>query len=310
MVFFECKGVSVVSLEVWIFSSCQKNLTFLMTTDASKYCPSLTEIINRIKESNSREMLIGFLLSRMIKSVRSSIDNTSYVTPSALVFKADDSINSFFIQSYQCAVNINTRKEKDCCKDCKLYRRKSRGFHPCDTVLMSVHKRILKKKDNTINDLKRKSDLQVEENKVVIAEKNRTINRLRKKICYWKLICKDIRSAVEKLRNIEHERKGFISITEDESQNWFNFYSFIDKFIEQEHRGDNERIKLHKELIRSEMNQLGKFNKNGDKRGIRTTKISTRIFNYSLGLAHNLKKHKYEEEATFRSLLSWCTLTW
>ena len=62
-------------------------------------------------------------------------------------------------------------------------------------------------------------------------------------------------SAVEKWRNIEHERKGIISITEDESQNWFNFYSFIDKFIEQEDRGDNEKIKLHKELVRYEMNQ-------------------------------------------------------
>ena len=123
------------------------------------------------------------------------------------------------------------------------------------------------------------------------------------------MICKDLRSAVEKWRNIEHERKGFLSINEDESQNWFNFYSFIDKFIEAEHPGDVEKQKLHKELIKSEMSQLGKFNKNGDKRGIRTTKISTRILNYSLGLAHKLGKHKYAEEAALRSLPSWSTLT-
>ena len=103
------------------------------------------KIINRIKKSTNREILIGFLLPRMIKSVRSYNDDISYLTPSALVFKADDSLNSFFIQSYQCALIMNTTKEKDCCKDCKLYRPKSRGFHPGDTVLMSVHKRILKK---------------------------------------------------------------------------------------------------------------------------------------------------------------------
>ena len=77
----------------------------------------------------------------------------------------------------------------------------------------------------------------------------------------------------------------------------------------QEHKDDIEKIKLHKELIRSEMNQLGKFNKYGDKRGIRTTKISTRILSYSLGLAHKLGKHKNEQEAAFRSSPSWSTLT-
>ena len=79
--------------------------------------------------------------------------------------------------------------------------------------------------------------------------------------------------------------------------------------IEKEHAGDNEKIALHKELIRTETEQLGIYNKNGNKRGIRTTKISSRILNYSIGLAHSLGKYKYEKEALIRSLPCWSTLT-
>ena len=73
--------------------------------------------------------------------------------------------------------------------------------------------------------------------------------------------------------------------------------------------GDPEKISLHKELVRSETFQLGKLNKSGNKRGIRTTKLSSRILNYALGLAHNLGKTNYEKEAALRSLPCWSTLT-
>jgi hypothetical protein len=62
-------------------------------------------------------------------------------------------------------------------------------------------------------------------------------------------------------------------------------------------------------LIKSELENLGKFNKNNNKRGIKKAKISTRILNYSLGLAESLGKAKYEAEASIRSLPNWSTLT-
>lgn len=87
-------------------------------------------------------------------------------------------------------------------------------------------------------------------------------------------------------------------MSEEESVRWFEFYTFIDELIEKEHAGDPEKISLHKELIRSEMSQQGKFNKSGNKRGIRTTKLSSKIINHALGLAHNLGKVKNEKETT------------
>ena len=126
---------------------------------------------------------------------------------------------------------------------------------------------------------------------------------------YWQLQCQKLRNSVRQWRKVEHVRKGFIDVSEEESETWFNFYVFIDKMISKEHAGDPEKISLHKELIRSETSQLGKFNKSGNKRGIRTTKLSTRILNYALGLAHNLGKTNYEKEAELRSLPCWSTLT-
>ena len=303
-------GVNVTSLEGWVFSICQENYkNFLMSNDTSQFCSTLTNIIKRNRNSENREILIGFLLPKLMKRNQSTNTNESLITPSALVYKADDSLNTFLIQSYSCAVKCNTKDKIGYCKDCYNHKRNTRGNRPGETIPMSVHKKILKKNDIDAIEIDKKNKRILEKNKVILAEKNKTINRLRKKICYWRLICIDLRSAVAKWREVEHERKGFICINEIESENWFNFYSFIDKHIELEHGKDEEKMKLHKELIRSEMSQLGKFNKKGDKRGIRTTKISSRILNYSLGLAHKLGKHMYEEEATFRSLPSWSTLT-
>ena len=135
------------------------------------------------------------------------------------------------------------------------------------------------------------------------------MNKLRKKVSYWRFRCQDLEPAVAQWRKVEHKRKGFFDISEKESERWFEFYTFIDKFIEKEHEGDPEKILLHKELLRSETSQLGKFNKSENKRGLRTTKLSSRILNYALGLAHNLGKVKYEKEAALRSLPCWSTLT-
>lgn len=66
---------------------------------------------------------------------------------------------------------------------------------------------------------------------------------------------------------------------------------------------------LHKELIRTETTTLGKFNTRNDKRGIRTTKISSRILNYSMSLANSMGKVRYEKEAILRSLPSWDTVS-
>ena len=216
----------------------------------------------------------------------------------------------YWIQSYECFKAKNNLQTKDlACKCCKLFWRSFRGLSPKETVLLSDYNKMFKKNSKVIEDLKKENyDLNAEIEKHS-KEANKRFNNLRKKVSYWRLQCKNLKNAVSQWRKVEHVRKGFIDVSEDESEIWYKFYVFIDEIISREHAGDPEKINLHKKLVRSETFQLAKFNKSGNKRGIRTTKLSSRILNYALGLAHNLGKTNYKKEAALRSLPCWSTLT-
>ena len=146
----------------------------------------------------------------------------------------------------------------------------------------------------------------MKQDRIKLGEQNKKINKLLKKISYWKIKFKTLNEAVTEWRKVEQNNNGFISIEDDEASKWEEFYNFIDGQIDKEHFDDEEMRHLHKELIRSETYSLGKFNKRNDKRGIQKTKISSRILNYSLT---SLGKTSYEKEAKLRSLPSWSTLT-
>ena len=135
------------------------------------------------------------------------------------------------------------------------------------------------------------------------------MNKLFKRVSYWKKKFKTLKAAVSQWRKVEQERNGFLAVNEDESYQWTKFYEFIDKQIDKEHYANEEMRELHKELIRTETSTLGKFNARNDKRGIRTTKISSRILNYSMSLANSMGKVRYENEATLRSLPTWDTIS-
>ena len=47
------------------------------------------------------------------------------------------------------------------------------------------------------------------------------MNKLRKKVSYSKSRRKDLKSAVAQWRKVEHDRKGFIKIIDEESDKWF-----------------------------------------------------------------------------------------
>ena len=214
------------------------------------------------------------------------------------------------MQSWECYIRCDTDSCRvSVCVLCRTFWRNFRGLMPNKIVLLSEHNKSLKKGAKCVEELEKKNQELALQNGKNLIEKNKIMNKLRKKVSYWKSRCKDLKSVVAQWRKVEHERKGFININDEESDKWFKFYTFIDELIEKEHEGDSERILLHKELIRSETSQLGKYNKSGNKRGIRTAKLSSRILNYSLGLAHNLGKVDYEKEATLRSLPCWSTLT-
>lgn len=191
-----------------------------------------------------------------------------------------------------------------------MLNRTIRKKHPGEeSITLKVHNKEIKILNTKI--IKSNDAISVLKNKLLNQNiiHNNILNRTRKRVAYWKGLCKDLRGAVHNWRNVENSRNGFVAIEEEESIKWFKFYTFIDELIEIEYGDDVEMSALHKELIRSELNTLGKFNKSKNKRGINKTKISTRILNYALGLADSLGKVKYESEAIIRSLPAWSTLS-
>ena len=152
-----CVGVTVTSLEGWVFSICQENCrNFLMSNDTSQFCPTLTNIIRRDRNFEILGILIGFLLPKAMKRNQSTNTNVWLTTPSALVYKADDCLNTFLIQAYECAVKSNTKDKVGYCKDCYNHKRNTRGNRPGETIPMSVHKKFLKKNDNDAIEIDKK----------------------------------------------------------------------------------------------------------------------------------------------------------
>lgn len=138
---------------------------------------------------------------------------------------------------------------------------------------------------------------------------NQIIKKIKKVSAYWKLKCKTLESGVKEWREKETANNGFITIKDDEATKWILFYDFIDELIDKEHADDPEKAALHKELIKTETKYLGKFNKNNNKKGVKSKRISSRILNYALTMANSLGKTNYETEAALRSLPCWSTLT-
>lgn len=298
-------------LKICHFEECQNNLNKLLNdvNRNSNYCSQLCDFVENETTTIKNKTFLGFILPSQRKRISSEKCSNLFV-PSALLFKANNRLMDYSMQSWECYVRKDELRCKvGLCKTCKAFWRSFRGLLPKQTIFMSDHNKTIKKNLKNVEELQRKNASLLIDNAKYLNEKKQTLNTLRKKISYWKVRCQELKSKVAQWRNLERERKGFIDVDQEESERWFKFYKFIDKLIENEHTGDPEKILLHKELIRSETSQLGKFNKSGNKRGIRTTKLSSRILNYALGLAHNLGKVKYEKEATLRSLPCWSTLT-
>ena len=304
-----CSGRRTSPLISWHFIECQQNITkFLSDVNCrTNYCTELCDIIQN-KTSLRQDSLLGFFLKSNRKTkINKTVD--AVLIPLALLYKAKDDVNSYWIQSFDCVLNNEECLLTESCKICKLFWRSFRGLSPGPTISMKEHKKIVNRELSDIKISNTLNKKKIENKDEIIKEKNKMLNRLRKKIHYWKNRFIDVESAVAQWREVEFRRNGFIKVNDDEALKWFQFYDFIDQMIEKEHEGDPEKIALHKELIRTETEHLGKYNKNGNKTGIRSTKISSRILNYSIGLAHSLGKNKYEEEALIRSLPHWSTLT-
>ena len=300
-------------LKPWLFQLCNNNLKELLKESSnSNYCPYLVSLRNDSVSARLDYTLLGFVI--LTKSIRSKsksfLPKESVITPSALLFTCKNILDKYYLKSYLCEIEQErNRNGRDVCSKCAFFWRSFRGKSPCDTITIKEHKKIMKcseKKQKIDNEEKRVLIQEIKQQKV---DSNKKINSLVKKSSYWKLKCKNIETSVEDWRKKEEEKEGFINIKDDEAKMWITFYDFINELIDKEHPNDPEFAALHKELIRTETQSLGKFNKNNQKTGIKSKKISSKILNYSLTLANALGKTKYEIEASLRSLPSWSTLT-
>ena len=298
-------------LKPWLFEVCNNNLKdFLQESSKVNYCPYLVTLLNKSESLMENYTILGFLIPTKLNKNKKSASEQSVITPSALLFTFNNSLDKFFLKSYLCEKEQKyNRNGRYICNECATFWRSFRGNSPSDTITIKEHKRILKynEKKQKIND-EEKKDLEVKI-KIQKLESNKIINRLIKKSSYWRLKCRNIQKSVEEWRKNEGETQGFVKIKDDEAKMWILFYDFINELIDKEHPNDPELASLHKELIRTETYSLGKFNKNNQKTGIKSKKISSKILNYSLTLANALGKTKYETEAALRSLPCWTTLT-
>ena len=301
-----CRGVLYASTEISLLIQSQENFNDFIhgENNGRNYCEILESVKNGSNSFVKLEGLMGFFLPRADKS------STETVFPTAFYYSSNDGKNQFRLISYKCVENKNAVSlNEETCQECKTLWRSFRNNTSVNYVKTIEHTRILKKetKKFLVLDSAFTEHKNVEKKKWSLIHKQQ--NKLIKKASYWKNKCRSIEEAVDHWRNVESERDGMITVGDEEAIKWESFYEFIDAMIDKEHFDSPEKRELHKELIRSETSTLGKFNKRQDKRGIRNTKISSRVLNYSLTLANNLGKVNYENEALLRSLPSWSTLT-
>jgi hypothetical protein len=323
---FNCAGKMTDPEDCNILNKSQENFKkFLRTQNRSKiYCPILCSIANG---ENSLIRLPGFMGFILPRNANHNDNNTSENNPSVktvfhpeienkLIYPAgfyhssNDGKNKFLVQSYECLRKTNKVKSlNDTCQDCKSMWKSIRNNSYGKTIPLTEFNKRIKNNNKEHAIIIEKKDEQLKQNKIKLVAHNETINKLLKRISYWKGKYKTLYEAVMEWRKQEEEKNGFIDIGENEARKWEEFYKFIDEQIDREHFDDEEMKNLHKELIRSETSSLGKFNKSNNKRGIRKTKVSSRILNYALTLATSMGKTHYENEAKLRSLPCWSTLT-
>ena len=273
-----CKGVISTPCNSDLLVLSQKNYRGLLNSTASsqEYCSILASIKNGTEPAISLEGFMGFFLPR--KKISKSSNTEIIIKPSSLYYSVPDGRNCFMIQSYICALNKNVAHgNNDSCSECRSNWRSFRNNTAYKYLEESNYKKIIREKDRTLCALREEFQEHIRKKKIQWATVKQKINRLIKRTSYWKKKYKTLQLAVVQWRKVEEERNGFLEIEDEDATVWSKFYEFIDKQIDKEHFDNDEKRDLHKELIRTETSSLGRFNTRKDKRGIRTTKISSRI---------------------------------
>ena len=307
---YPCYGVLSTQLNSDLLAQSQENYRELLNNklESLNYCPILLSLKNQSESLIRVHGLMGFFFPRRTKQLNSTNDNMK--KPSSFYYSMNRGNNEFSVQSYNCAKNNNFSNDKHVpCSECKINWRTFRNKTAIKYLKESSHKKILKLEEKKYLTLNEEFQEHVKNSKLKWNLIHKKMNKLFKRISYWKKKFKTLEAAVLQWRKVEEDRNGFITLNEDDATIWAKFYEFIDQQIDKEHHGNEEMKELHKELIRTETKSLGKFNSRKDKRGVRSTKISSRILNYSISLANSLGRVSYEKEAQLRNLPTWDTIS-
>lgn len=154
-----CSGRRTSPLLSWYFTECQQNISKFLSDEncRTNYCSELCDIIQK-KSPLRQDSLLGFFLKSNRKTKLNKTVDAALI-PSALLYKAQHDVNSYWIQSFECAINMEECLLTESCKICKLFWRSFRGLSPGPTISMKEHKTIVNRElhDITISNTLNKS---------------------------------------------------------------------------------------------------------------------------------------------------------
>lgn len=92
-----------------LIEEAQNNFRKFLNDDGSinEYCNVLKGIVNNKENTIKSEGLIGFFFPKINPKVNINGVNKNHLIPTSFVHTSNDGLNSFYIQSYQCAVHKN-----------------------------------------------------------------------------------------------------------------------------------------------------------------------------------------------------------
>ena len=256
-------------------------------------------------ENGQNSKLFGFQLQGRVNN---KLNANTKKQPSSIIYLGDRKDNSFVVRNIACSKN-RSKKSASFCENCyKSYRnviRRSNQRHSSDKPNPKIFKSVKRNYKTVCNRYDKK--IGTYQNKIKVMSKEKI--SMRKKLSYTIKKCEHLEPIAKQWREREEkDETGFVEVNGIEK--WAELLDLIFNKIDKEHANDSELASFHKELLKTELESLGNFNKKGDKRGMTTGKISTRILNYALKLADSMGKSNYLAEVKIRpSLPSWDTLT-
>lgn len=183
----KCSGIKINPIKMSLIEEAQNNFRKFLSDDGTRneYCNVLKGIVNNKENIIKSEGLIGFFFPKINPKIEINGVYNNHLIPTAFVHTANDGLNSFYIQSYHCAVHNNVISSVGKCDHCnslnKNMRRKDPGFY-------SIPKKLHNKELKTLNSVITKSNEKITELQNTLKSQktinSKTLNKCRKMTAY------------------------------------------------------------------------------------------------------------------------------